>query len=148
MKFYFCLTYLLGFDFETREKVGRAIQSEKTKYGALNAAFAFSFFGIFLCASLDLDFLKYGFPIALCGGLVYGSATGCYHSLPIKPWMYITKWDDGIWLRVKRKVKCPCRTSCMYCTKLHEFTEMFFIYPNDSMRFFNVVKSASAAADQ
>ena len=147
MKFYFCLTYLLGLDFDTRERVGRALQSQKTKVGAINAAVVFCIVGTFLSASVNLSFLAYAFVASFFGGLIFGAAAGCYHSLPIKPWMYLTVLDDGVWLRVKRKVKCPCKKSCMYCTNLHEFQEMFIVYPEDSMRFFNMVKSASAAAD-
>lgn len=148
MKIYFSLGYLLSLDFLTREQLGRALQSEKTKNSTAFAILIFVIFGVFICASIFYTYLAISIGVLFGAGLIFGIATGSYHSLPIRPWYYITCLDAGVWIRVKRKIKCPCKKSCLYCKNMHECEEMFIIYPKASMTFFNLLQKSSAAAGQ
>jgi uncharacterized membrane protein len=77
---------LLSLDFLTREQLGRALQSEKTKNSTLYALLIFLVFGIFIVASIFYSYLAISAGVLFVVGLIYGIATGSYHSLPIRPW--------------------------------------------------------------
>lgn len=142
IKLYSTWGYILRVDYFTRERVGRALQSDKTRHGAVVAALSFALIGSFLCSAIDLSFLSYGFAIFLIAGAVYGAGTGCYHSLPIRPWFVFTALKGGIWLEVEKRTICPCKKCCLFCTDLHQFKEMFLIFPTNDLHFFSLLKSS------
>ena len=144
-KTFFTFKYLSTTSFATREEIGRALQSTKTRDGAAAAAIAIGVLVTFFSAAVSVNYVPYVAPLSFVCGAAFGASNGCYHSLPIRPWMYLTCIDEGMWLRVKRKTKCPCKKVCIYCTDLHVTEEMFIIFPTDFVPFFNLIKSTTAA---
>jgi hypothetical protein len=142
-KSFFAFTYLFDLNMRNRETIGKAFQAEHTRNSALNAAIFMALFAAFLVAAVAADMVGYAVAGAFVGGAAFGAFSGCYHSLPIRPWMYITTLEEGVWLRLKRKTQCPCKYWCSYCTEIHVPQEAFVIYPTDPIKFFSSLKGAS-----
>jgi hypothetical protein len=68
------------------------------------------------------------------------------HGLPIKPWITMTCAEEGTWLRVKKKSRCPCIYWGNWCSDVHETDEVFVIFPEDSVRFFQALKGGARSA--
>jgi hypothetical protein len=143
-KLFTTLQYLSTTSFATREEIGRAFQSTKTRNGAIMAALVIGIVTTFFSAAVSVQAVPYVAVLSFVGGAVFGAANGCYHSLPIRPWMYLTCIDEGMWLRVTRKTACPCKKTCVYCTDLHQTQEAFVVFPTDFVPFFNLIKSTTA----
>jgi hypothetical protein len=143
-KLFTTVQYLSTTSFATREEIGRAFQSTKTRNGAIMAALVIGIVTTFFSAAVSVQAVPYVAVLSFVGGAVFGAANGCYHSLPIRPWMYLTCIDEGMWLRVTRKTACPCKKTCVYCTDLHQTQEAFVVFPTDFVPFFNLIKSTTA----
>lgn len=99
----FCMGYLFDPHFNTREKMGSALKTSKTKFSALVAAGGISFLGLWVCLVVAYDWAGIVFGGLILVGLIYGCFAGCIHSLPIRPWFVLTTLEPGVWLHVKKK---------------------------------------------
>lgn len=141
LKLAFSLGYILDYDIGVRQEIGRAIQATKSLIGAAIASFAFGTFAAFICSAIYLPFTGIAFGLAFAGGLLYGLFSGCYHSLPIRPWMCITTIEAGVWVRVKqKKERCSFKKGGLCCTDLHLSEEMLVVLVTDSVKFSNIMK--------
>lgn len=141
LKIVFSFTTFFDPDMKTREQIGLALQSERSHYAALTSAFAFSIGGAFFCSAIFFSLTDIVLGAGFLVGFLYGLMTGCYHSMPIRPWMCITVLESGTWLRVKKKERCPCIYWGNFCNLIHQMDEMFVVFPTDEVRFRNVVKN-------
>ena len=96
-------------------------------------------------------YLHYTVPLADIAGIVglifralYGCFTGCIHSLPVHPWMYLTIIRGGVWMKVKKKQRCPCIYWGSFCTDMHDIDQVFIIWTTDQTRFLNYIKGGVA----
>lgn len=92
----------------------------------------FSLYVIYLFISTLYIFYQYFLPLI-----------GIYHTLPIRPWMYITAINNGMWLKVQKKKICPCVKTCSFCTEIHSTTEIFIIFPKEKMKFYELLENES-----
>lgn len=142
-KIVFSALYILRVDYKTREEIGTAFKAEKTRTGAINAALIFACIGGLFCTVILLDYAALMFGVFLFVGFLYGGVTGCIHDLSIKPWMYFTTISDGVWLKLKKKKRCPCDYWGKYCTDMHDASEIFIIFPKDRVLFLSKLKGGS-----
>jgi len=139
LKFFFSLYYFFDFNVITRERVGKALMTARASLSASTTAASVFLFASFAATVFFFEFAGIIVALAIILGYVYGLCTGCMHSLPIKPWMYITCMEPGIWLRVQKKQRCPCIYWGAFCTEIHNYEEIFVVYPTDEVRFRFVV---------
>lgn len=139
LKCFFSLYYFFDFNVITRERVGRALMTARATLSASTTAAAVFLFATFVGTMFFFKYAGIIIGLAIVLGYVYGLCTGCMHSLPIKPWMYITCLEPGIWLRVQKKQRCPCIYWGAFCTDIHNYEEIFVVYPTDEVRFRFVV---------
>lgn len=144
IKLLFTLQFMLDFNLKTREEIGAAFSAQKTRYAAVHGALIFATLGVFIISAVAVEWLLFVFGIFLLVGFIFGSITGCIHSLPIRPWMMITSVDEGIWFRVKKKQRCPCVYWGKYCTDMHDAIEIFVIFPRDQVMLLERLKGATA----
>jgi hypothetical protein len=146
IKIVFSFYYLFALDPKQRERAGVACQAMKTRYSAATGAFYFAIFVWIISGIVAADqanlFLGFGFV----AGLFYGAFTGCVHGLPIRPWMVLTCLRGGVWMRVKKKQRCPCIYWGSFCTDMHDAEEVFLIYTTDDVRFLGTIKGGVASA--
>ena len=146
IKIAFSFYYLFALDPKQRERAGVACQAMKTRYSAATGAFYFAIFVWIVSGVVAADqanlFLGFGFV----AGLFYGAFTGCVHGLPIRPWMVLTCLRGGVWMRVKKKQRCPCIYWGSFCTDMHDAEEVFLIYTTDDVRFLGTIKGGVASA--
>ena len=140
LKFIFSSYYFFDFETAARERVGKAMQTDRAVYSAATTMGTVMIFAAFAGTVFFFHYAGYIFGAAIIIGYVYGLCTGCYHSLPIKPWMVITTLEPGIWLRIKKKQRCPCVYWGAFCTEIHNSEEILIIYPTDEVRFRFVVQ--------
>ncbi len=141
IKIVFWLYYLFDMNMVSRDELGIAIDNSKGKLLSYHFTAGYAFLFLFVFALFWAEMSGWAFLAGLLIGFVYGKATGAVHSLPIKPWMILTTLEDGVWLRVKKKQSCPCIYWCAYCTEMHDCEEIFIVYPEDNVRFFEMVKT-------
>lgn len=146
IKIIFSLYYFFAYNMKTREFIGAALQREKTINSAINTTLLVTVVATFLGSIVAFDVLKYIVAAAIGLGLIYGTLTGCIHSLPIKPWFYITTLSEGVWMRVKKKQKCPCLYNGKYCTDMHIADELFIVFTTEDIKFVEMVKGGGSAA--
>ena len=147
IKIAFSFYYLFAIDPKQRERFGSALQQEKS----LTASFWFGVtmsFLLWFTASIVLfhiaDLLG---VVGLVFGLLYGGFTGCVHSLPIHPWMVLTIIRGGVWMKVKKKQRCPCIYWGSFCTDMHDIDQVFIIWTTDQTRFLNYLKGGVAGQE-
>lgn len=141
----FSFYYLFAFDTKTREKAGVACQAMKTRYSAATGAVIISVVVWFFAGIVAYESANTFFAIAIVVGLFYGAFTGCIHGLPIRPWMVLTCLRGGVWMRVKKKQRCPCIYWGAFCSDMHDAEEVFVVYSTDDVRFLSVIKSVANA---
>eukprot|EP01041_Mallomonas_annulata_P006490 gene6490-13099_t len=146
LKVVFALQYVLDFRVLARQKIGSAFQTTKTYLASFHTALGVSIFGVFLCSAVAAGVAQYAFAVLLVGGATYGAFTGCIHSLPIRPWMVITTLKEGVWLRVKKEQLCPCVYRGRHCTELHQYEEIFVMFPREMLQFMSILKGAQDEA--
>ena len=143
VKAVFGFSYLFDFSLTTREQIGISIQSRRTKFTILTSLVSFvvvsTFFGFALVADWALVILA----VATVSAFLYGGVSGCSHGLPIKPWVYLTTVEEGSYIRVKRKQRCPCVYWCNWCTEVHDTDEVLIVYPIEHIQFFSSLKVGS-----
>jgi len=147
IKIIFSLFYLFATDPKSRERVGVACLQERTWTTGFFACFSFGLAGAIFCAFVLYSFLTVAFGVALAFGFFYGVFSGCYHSLPIRPWMVLTMVRGGVWMRVKKKQRCPCIYWGSFCSDIHDAEEIFIIYPEDPIKFLNHIKGGLSNGD-
>ena len=113
--------------------------TERARLSARTTMAALFLFVTFFGCTFFLDYIPIILGASILLGYVYGLCTGCSHSLPIRPWMYITTLQPGIWLRVAKKQRCPCVYWGAFCTEIHQSDEILVVYPSDEVRFRFVV---------
>ena len=145
IKTVFSFYYLFAFDTKTRERAGIACQATKTRTSAATGMLLVSLVLYLVAGIVAFDLATTVFGCALVVGLLYGAFTGCTHGLPIRPWMVLTCLRGGVWMRVKKKQRCPCIYWGSFCTDMHDAEEVFVIYSTDDMRFLSVIKTGAAA---
>jgi hypothetical protein len=132
--------YWLDSDTKIREAVGVAIKADRTYYTAINASAMISIGGTFFVSIFAANLAGIAFGGLILMGYLYGALTGCIHGLPVHPWMSLTTIRDGVWLRLKKKERCPCVYWGRYCTDMHSVQEMFIIFPKDHVLFMSRLK--------
>lgn len=135
IKFAFSMFYFFDFETKARELVGKAMSGERSKLSANTTSLAFMIAGTIIGTLLYTNYAGIIFGASIVGGYIYGLCTGCMHNLPIKPWMYITTLEHGIWLRVQKKQRCPCIYWGSFCTEIHLTEEILVLYPTDESKF-------------
>lgn len=143
IKVAFSLYYMFSVNYKTREAIGVTLQLPRTWYSMTNTALSFLIGAFIFGSTFAYSYLAYICAGAFVFGLIYGTITGCVHGLPIRPWMYLTTIRQGVWLRVKKKQKCPCVYWGAYCTEMHDADEIFIIFPTDDTKFLNLVKGTN-----
>jgi len=136
----FALQYLFDIRFETREVIGQSFQSERTKLSAYSTSLAVTAVACVLCAVAAVQWLGPVVGAACVGGLLYGAVTGCVHGLPLKPWMYLTTLRSGVWLRVRKRQRCPFHYWGRFCTNIHNYDEVFVLFTTDEVKFLTLLK--------
>lgn len=139
-KVFFTLQYGIDFDIKSRESIGISLQTNRTKYSAIHTAFAFAVGGTFFISIFAVDYAAIAFGAFLIVGLAYGTLTGCIHGLPVHPWFIFSTIQDGVWLRLKKKERCPCIYWGRYCTEMHSVQDMFIVFPRDPVTFISRLK--------
>lgn len=145
VKALFACKFLFDPHFKIREQIGVSFQSEKSKYSAYTTGFIVFLVALVLTAMLALDWLWLVVPVSLVSGGIYGSFTGCIHSLPIKPWIYVTTLKEGIWMRVRKSQRCPCVYWGNFCTDMHTYDEVFVVHTTDEVKFNTLMKGGLLA---
>lgn len=136
LKAIFGLFYFLDLNVKTRASIGQALQTQKTKFSAYSTSGILAMTGLLLSLILLVQYSGHIFGICIVVGLVYGTCTGCMHELPIRPWMHITQVDmGGIWMRVKKKQRCPCLYWGAFLSDMHDADEVFVVFPEDDTKF-------------
>jgi hypothetical protein len=79
------------------------MQTPKLKFSALVATLVLSLVGVFIGSAFAAEYAGAVFGILIVVGAIYGSFTGCIHSLPIRPWIVLTSLEAGTWLHLKKK---------------------------------------------
>jgi hypothetical protein len=143
VKFAYSLRYVFSYTMYTRETVGQACQSDKTKLTAAHATLGLTLFGTFLGTIVAFEYMGWIFLGLLVGGFIFGASIGFTHELAIHPWMYLTTLDEGFTITLKKNRKCPCKHNFAYCTEMHQFTEVFLIFTREDVRFVQMVKGGS-----
>lgn len=87
IKIVLSLKHLFEPSFKSREVIGRAFQTEKTRDSAVVTGLSLTAIALFIFSVAAFNYLQFIVPAAFVGGSVYGAVTGCIHNLPIKPWM-------------------------------------------------------------
>ena len=155
IKMAFALQHFFEYHFPVREAIGSALKSESTLNLALNAAFGMALSACFITILVDMQHAGVVFGCGIIGGAFYGLFTGAAHDLPIKPWLCkslsdcllfaftyhkvslftdITMMRSGMFMRVRKKQRCPCVYWGKYCTDVHNFEEVFVLYTTDEPR--------------
>lgn len=140
VKVFFAIQYGIDFDIKSRESIGNSLQMNRTKYAAVHTALAFGVGGTFLVSIFAVDYTAIAFGCFLLIGLGYGTLTGCVHGLPVHPWFIFSTIQDGVWLRLKKKERCPCVYWGKYCTEMHSLQDMFIVFPRDTVAFMSRLK--------
>ena len=148
IKVAFSLYYMFATNYKIREAIGVTLQVPRTWYSMTNTALSFLLIALIFGSTFAYQYYTYICAGAFVFGLLYGTITGCVHGLPIKPWMYLTTIRQGVWLRVKKKQKCPCIYWGNYCTEMHEADEVFIIFPTDETKFLNLVKGTNNITEE
>ena len=139
----FSLFYLLTFDPKLRERAGVACQAIKTRYSAVTGACMIGILTYIMCGIVANEVAMTLFGYGVLAGLFYGAFTGCIHGLPIRPWMVLTCLRGGVWMRVKKKQRCPCLYWGAFCSDMHDADEVFVVYTTDDVRFLGLVKGGT-----
>ena len=139
LKCYMALSFLFACNFTTREQMGVAFQTIKTQNTALNTSLILGFLALLICSAVAFKWLGIIFAIAIIGGAIYGAFTGCMHNLPLRPWMYITTLRSGIWMKLKKRQRCPCLYWGKYCTEMHNYEEVFVLFVKDEVKFMTLI---------
>jgi hypothetical protein len=139
IKAYNAVSFLFDCTFATREEMGVKFQTTKTQNTAINTALALSVLALFICSAVAFEWLGIIFAVALFGGVAYGAFTGCIHDLPIRPWMYLTTLRAGVWMKVKKRQRCPCLYWGKYCTEMHNYEEVFVLFVEDEVKFMALI---------
>jgi hypothetical protein len=140
IKMAFSFYYLFALDPKVRERFGAALQQEKSASSGFWTGVSWSFLMWFVAAILLYELSDLIGQLGLLFGILYGVFTGCIHSLPIHPWMYLTIIRGGVWMRVKKKQRCPCIYWGSFCTEMHEIDQVFIIWTTDQVRFLSYLK--------
>lgn len=140
IKFGFVLEYTFRFKLFIRDAVGAALAERRTMLASVNAAIAAVVIGFCVCVTIALELLAPLIGVFLVAGALYGLLTGCVHSLPISPWIALTSLpDDGVWLRVQKKERCPCVYWGSYCTEMHRTDEVLLIPLANQIEFMDMI---------
>lgn len=139
IKSFLAVAYLFDCNFKTREAMGVAFQTINTQNSALNTSLALCVLTLLICSAVAFDWLGIMFAVALFGGALYGAFTGCMHALPLRPWMYITTLRGGVWMRLRKRQRCPCLYWGRYCTEMHNYEEIFVLYVTDEVKFMSLI---------
>jgi hypothetical protein len=140
LKSAFTMYALFNLSLKGREDLGLAFKATKTTSLAINISIFLACGCAFLLSIVALRLATLVFGVFLLLGFFYGAITGCSHSLPIHPWMILTTISDGVWLRLKEKKRCPCIYWCGYCSDMHDYDEVFVIFPRDPILFLSKMK--------
>jgi hypothetical protein len=146
LKISMCLSYLFDFNFKTREMMGVAFQSNKTRNSALNMAGGLATLTLLIASAVAFQWLGIFFAVAIVCGGIYGAFTGCIHELPLRPWMYITTLRGGIWMRLRKRQRCPCLYWGKYCTEMHNYEEIMMLFVTDEVKFMTLINGGIASS--
>jgi hypothetical protein len=139
----FALYYLFDFNPKTRENIGMSFQTRRTKFSTLMGFLGVTLGGMFFVGTFMAQVALPAFLGFMVIGVLYGGVAGCTHGLPIRPWLIMTCAQEGTWLRVKKKERCPCIYWGNWCTDIHEMEEVLVLYPEESVRFFSAIKGGT-----
>ena len=141
LKIIFFLNIIYNYNMNIRESIGIAIQSYKTYISIIIFSFLYSFIALFFTSMLYPSVIGLSIALGFIIGIIYGLLNGIYHSLPIKPFLYITTLKHGTWLRINKTEKCLCRKNGQICTELNTTEEILIIYTTDDFKFNNLLKN-------
>ncbi len=144
VKMTFSFYYLFALDPKTRERFGSALQQEKSITASFWFGVTISFLAWFTASIVLFHLADVAGVIGLVFGILYGGFTGCIHSLPVHPWMYLTILRGGVWMKVKKKQRCPCIYWGSFCTDMHDIDQVFIIWTTDQTKFLNYLKGGVA----
>ncbi len=145
IKALFSLYYFFAVEPKTRERFGAALSNDKAKMAAFWTAISFSLGSYIIFGIIMYDYADIVAQLMILIGAIYGIFTGCMHSLPIHPWMYLTIIRGGVWMKVKKSQRCPCIYWGSSCNELHDMDEVFVIWSEDQIRFLNYLKGGVGA---
>ena len=123
----FSFYYLFALDPKTRERFGSALQQEKSVSASFWFGVSFSFIAWFTTSIILFHLADIAGIVGLIFRALYGCFTGCIHSLPVHPWMYLTIIRGGVWMKVKKSSVVRASTgaafalTCMILTKSLSF---------------------------
>eukprot|EP00600_Ochromonadales_sp_CCMP1393_P011024 CAMPEP_0175003536 /NCGR_PEP_ID=MMETSP0005-20121125/4276_1 /TAXON_ID=420556 /ORGANISM="Ochromonas sp., Strain CCMP1393" /LENGTH=732 /DNA_ID=CAMNT_0016258609 /DNA_START=845 /DNA_END=3043 /DNA_ORIENTATION=+ len=144
VKMVMAVHFMFACNWKNREKVGVAFQTENTKNIAYTTSFGLAILTLLICSAVAFDWLGIMFAVAVFAGAVYGAFTGCIHNLPIRPWMYITTLRGGVWMRLRKRQRCPCLYWGKYCTEMHNYEEVFVLFVSDEVKFMSMINGGMA----
>ena len=164
IKFVFVMQFYFETKFQIREKIGSSMQKESTINLAINCALGFAIMGCFVCLTVSINQAGTVFGLGLIGGFFYGLFTGTGHELPIKPWMCkliflfisflvymncnslsffkhvgITTLKPGLYMRVRKRHRCPFAYWGKYCTDINNYDEVFVLFTTDEIKFTGIL---------
>jgi hypothetical protein len=146
VKFGFSMYYLFAVDPKTRERFGAALATERAGLGAFWSMVSLPLLMYVVFGIALYDYADLVAQLSLLVGAIFGAFTGCVHSLPIHPWMNLTLIRDGVWMKVRKKQRCPCIYWGSFCTEMHQVDEVFIIWSTDQVRFLNYLKGGVGVA--
>jgi len=145
VKTVFALEFIFAYNFNTREKIGQALQHEASLNLSLNVALALALLGGFLCSMVAIEWVPIVIAAGFLGGVIYGLLTGASHQLPIKPWMYLSSLKSGIWIQLRKRQQCPFVYWGKYCTDIHNYEEIFVMFTHDDLTFLSLLNNGVRA---
>jgi hypothetical protein len=148
VKMTFSFYFLFTRDPKLREKFGAALQEERSAIIGFWTAVGTSFWVYFIAGIVMWDQAEVLAQAALGIGLLYGIFTGCIHSLPIKPWMLLTMMREGVWMKIRKKQRCPCIYWGSFCTDIHDIDEVFIVWTTEQVKFLNYLKGGIHGAKE
>lgn len=163
IKFVFVMQHYFETQFQVREKIGASLQKESTVNLAINCALGLATLATFVCLTVSMYHAGMVFGLSMLGGFFYGLFTGTGHELPIKPWMCKLRYDlillcicclisfpfsiflvvttlkPGLFMRVRRRHKCPFSYWGKYCTDIQNYDEVFVLYITDEIKYTGIL---------
>jgi hypothetical protein len=144
VKIAFACSFYYSCDKGKRELIGIACQATRTRLAALHGALVFTLLAVLIVAAFAAGFIGQAVATAFVCGAMYGGFTLITHNLPVHPYMQFTTFNQGVYLVLKRKEKCPCVYWGAYCTDMHEMQEMFLVYTTWDSRLVELVKKGNS----
>lgn len=143
IKMFFTLKLLFEIDSFSRDSIGISIQSRKNVLSVSISSIFFGLLSLLISSFIDLAFIGQAFGIGLLFGLIYGFTNGFYHSIPLRPWMFLTTIDNGVYFSIKKLEKCQFSYGGNCCTEINTYEEMLILFTTDDMYFLSLLNNGS-----